>query len=94
MQKLRVLPGLHMAADIGAFGRRQPVPNIGAVDRNGAIVQGSGIFGIKVYRPIDAVGCVPLLLFALFVKVQQRHAAFVVIPAECRAAAAIDFHPV
>src|SRR5262249_6391626 len=84
VQELRDLPGLEMVADAGAFGRRQPVPHVGAEDRHHFVGQPVRVLGIDRLRPVDPLGGVPLQPLALLMEAEELVAPVRVLPAEDR----------
>src|SRR5690348_15561424 len=71
MEELRDLPRLSVAAELGPLPYGEPVPEIGAGDRDGVIGELHRIAGIEFLRPIDALLRVPLLTLALLVQREQ-----------------------
>ena len=82
MHELRDRRGLLVVADLDLLLVGQPVPDIGAEDRDGTVVELHRVLGIEILRPVDAQRRVPLLLLALVVELQQRLAPVIIFPGE------------
>src|SRR5271166_2387308 len=78
VHELRDLRGLQVVAHLAALLLGHPVPNVGTKDRNDAVVEHHRVLGVEIERPVDPFPGVPLLLFALIVKLQQRRTGIVV----------------
>ena len=66
------------------------VPQVGSVNVDDPVVEHHRVFRIEVERPVDALGGVPLLLFALGIELQQGLPRLVVFPGKTSLGVAVE----
>ena len=82
VQELRELPRLDVPANVRALLAGEPVPHVGAEDRDRFVGELLRVLGVEILRPVDPDLGVPLLLLALRVQADQPLAEVVVLPVE------------
>src|SRR5262249_19042693 len=82
VHELRQLPGLEVPADVRLLACGQPLPDVGAEDRDGLVRQLLGVLRIEVLRPVDALVGVPLQPLPLLGEDEQLVALVLVPPGE------------
>ena len=82
VQELGELPGCRVQPQFPDVARPEPVPEPGAVDRQGLVRHAEHVVGVDLKAPVDPLHRVPLLVLALGVEREQPVPAVVVLPVE------------
>ena len=82
VQELGELPGGRVQAQFPDVVRPEPVPERGAVDREGLVRHAEHVVRVDLKVPVDPLDRVPLLVLALLVEREQPVPAVVVLPGE------------
>jgi len=90
VHELRDRRGLQVMTNPPALLLVHPVPQFRAEDVQDAVVEHHRVLGIKIERPVDPIGGVPLLLLALGIELQQRLARLVILPGKASLGVAVE----